>query len=57
MKVMLGKSQSKDKLCIVYNIPLEIIDGNEPLGTIESFKYLGLEGPSNYMWSKCTPVT
>ena len=32
---MLVKSQNKDNSCIMYN--------NEPLKTMENFKYLGLE--------------
>ena len=37
MKIMLVMSQNKDKPCIMYN--------NEPLETVESFKYLGLNVP------------
>ena len=38
-RIMLVKSQKRDKPCIMYNI--------EPLECVESFKYLGLEVPSN----------
>ena len=44
-KIMLVKSQIKDKPCIMYN--------NEPLDTMERFKYLGLEIPSNHRWNEC----
>ena len=44
-KIMLVKSQKKDKLCIM--------DNNEPLECVESFKYLGLEVPSNHRWNEC----
>ena len=39
-KIMLVKSKKRDKPCIMYN--------NEPLKCVESFKYLGLEVPSNH---------
>ena len=45
-KIMLVKSQIKDKPCIMYN--------NEPLDTMERFKYLGLEIPSNHRWNECS---
>ena len=41
-KIMLVKSQKRDKSCIMYN--------NEPLECMESFKYLGLEFPSSHRW-------
>ena len=44
-KIMLVKSQKRDKLCIMYN--------NEPLDCVESFKYLGLQVPSNHRWNEC----
>ena len=44
-KIMLVKSQKRDKPCIMYN--------NEPLECVESFKYLGLEVPSNHRWNEC----
>ena len=44
-KIMLVKSQKRDKPCIMYN--------NEPLECVESFKYLGLEVPSNHKWNEC----
>ena len=44
-KIMLVKSQKRDKSCILYN--------NEPLEYVESFKYLGLEVPSNHRWNEC----
>jgi hypothetical protein len=44
-KIMLVKSQNKDKPCIMYK--------NEPLECVESFKYLGLEVPSNYRLNEC----
>ena len=39
-KIMLVKSQKKDKPCIMYN--------NEPLECVERFKYLGLEMSLTY---------
>ena len=42
---MLLESQKRDKACIIYN--------NEPLECVESFKYLGLEVPSNHRWNEC----
>ena len=39
------KSQKRDKPYIMYN--------NEPLECVESFKYLGLEVPSNHRWNEC----
>ena len=44
-KVMLVKTLNKEKPCIVYN--------NEPLEVVDSFKYLGLEVPSNHKWHEC----
>ncbi|MCO5587893.1 hypothetical protein L7F22_041845 [Adiantum nelumboides] len=44
-KVMLVKTNHKEKPCIVYN--------NETLEVVESFKYLGLEVPSNHKWHEC----
>ena len=43
--IMLVKSQKRVKPCIIYN--------NEPLECVESFKYLGLEVPSNHRWNEC----
>ena len=43
--IMLVNSQKRDKPCIMYN--------NEPLECVESFKYLGLEVPSNHRWNEC----
>ena len=43
--IMLVKSQKRDKPCIMYN--------NELLECVESFKYLGLEVPSNHRWNEC----
>ncbi|RYA37889.1 hypothetical protein DD603_24155, partial [Enterobacter cloacae complex sp. 2DZ2F2B] len=42
---MLVKTNHKEKPCIVYN--------NETLEVVESFKYLGLEVPSNHKWKDC----
>ena len=39
-KIMLVKGQNKDTPRTMYN--------NEPLQTVESFKYLGLEVPSKH---------
>ena len=39
------EKQKKDKPCIVYN--------NEPLGIVESLKYLGVEVASNHRWNEC----
>ena len=44
-KIMLVRSQKRDQPCIMYN--------SEPLECVESFKYLGLEVPSNYRWNEC----
>ena len=44
-KIMLVKSQNKEKPCIMYN--------NEPLESVKSFKYLGLEVLSNHRWNEC----
>ena len=44
-KVMLVKALNKEKPCIVYK--------NEPLEVVDSFKYLGLEVPSNHKWRDC----
>jgi len=44
-KVMLVKTNHKEKPCIVYN--------NETLEVVESFKYLGLEVPANHKWHEC----
>ena len=43
-KIMLVKSKKRDKSCIMYN--------NEPLECVKSFKYLGLEVPSNHYLSR-----
>ena len=48
-KIMFVKSQKEDKPYIMYN--------NEPLETVESFKYLGLEVPSNHRCNECAPTT
>ena len=32
-------------MCIMYN--------NQPLECVQSFKYLGLEAPSNHRWNEC----
>ena len=42
--IMLVKSHDKDNPCIMYT--------NEPLETMESFKYIGLEVPSNQRWKE-----
>lgn len=44
-KVMLVKTLNDEKPCIIYN--------NEQLETVDSFKYLGLEVPSNHKWKDC----
>ena len=44
-KVMLVKTNHKEKPCIIYN--------NEVLEVVESFKYLGLEVPANHKWHEC----
>ena len=43
-KIMLKKLQNKEKPCKMYN--------NEPLESVESFKYLALEVPSNHRWNE-----
>ena len=42
-KIMLVKSQKRDKPCIMYN--------NESLECVESFKYIVLEVTSNHRWN------
>ena len=44
-KIMLVKSQKKDKTCIMFNIKL--------LECVENFKYLGLEVPLNHRLNEC----
>ena len=44
MKVMVAKSQNKDKTCMA--------DNNKPFEVVESFKHLGLEVPSNRRWNE-----
>ena len=42
---MLNQTNYKEKPCIMYN--------NETLEVVESFKYLGLEIPTNHKWHEC----
>ena len=48
-KIMHVQSQTKDKPYIMYN--------NEPLETMKSLKYLGLEVPLNKKCNECAPTT
>ena len=47
-KIMFVKRQKRYKPCIIYN--------NESLECVESFKYLGLEVPSNHRWNECATL-